>query len=73
MNKSLVRKILKIIAVILFGFMSETVGYNYAVMECAIAHHGASAPAYIAFFSGIPFLILIAVCLIIGRLLKEKE
>ena len=73
MNKSLVRKMLNIVAVVLFGVMTAVLGYNYAVMECAIAHQGASAPAYIALFSGIPFLILIAVCLIIGRLLKEKE
>ena len=73
MNKSLVRKMLNIVTVVLFGVMTAVLGYNYAVMECAIAHQGASAPAYIALFSGIPFLILIAVCLIIGRLLKEKE
>lgn len=73
MNKALIRKILNAVAIILFGVMTAVIGYNYAAMECSIAHQGASAPAYIALFSGIPFVILIAICLIIGRVLKEKR
>ncbi len=73
MNKALIRKILHALAIIFFGVMTAVVGYNYALMECSIAHQGASAPAYIALFSGIPFVILIALCLIIGRVLKEKQ
>ena len=73
MNKQLIRKILNIVAMILFSAMTAVVGYNYAAMECSIAHQGASAPAYVALISGIPFLIRIAICLIIGRVLKEKK
>ena len=73
MNKSVLRKIIYLAAVILFGAMTAAVGYNYAAMECAIAHQGASAPAYVALFSGVPFIALIAICLIIGRILKEKK
>jgi hypothetical protein len=73
MNKALIRKILNALAVILFSAMTATVAYNYASMECAIAHQGASAPAYVAIFSGVPFLILIAICLIVARVLKEKK
>ena len=73
MNKSLIRKILYSITVLLFGAMTAIVGYNYAAMECSIAHLGASAPAYIALFSGVPFIILIVVCLIIAGVLKEKK
>ena len=73
MNKSLIRKIIYLVAIILFGAMTAVVGYNYALMECSIAHQGASAPAYIALFSGIPFIFLIVICLIIGRVLKEKK
>ena len=73
MNKALIGKILNALAIILFGVMTAVVGYNYASMECSIAHQGASAPAYLALFSGIPFLILIALCLIISRVLKEKK
>ena len=51
----------------------STVGYNYAFMECSIAHQGASAPAYIAFFIGIPFIVLIAICLVIIKAIKEKN
>ena len=73
MNKLVLRKIIYWAVIILFGVMTATVGYNYAAMECAIAHQGASAPAYVALFSGVPFIILIAICLIIGRILKEKK
>ena len=73
MNKELVAKLLRILSIILFATMTGVVGYNYALMECSIAHQGASAPAYIALFSGVPFIALIAVCMIISRLLKEKK
>ena len=73
MNKALIRKILQVLIIILLVVTTATVGYNYAAMECAIAHQGASAPAYVALFSGVPFIILIAICLIIGRILKERK
>ena len=73
MNKEVIRKILCVLSVVLFGAMTATVGYNYAYMECAIAHQGASAPAYIALFAGVPFVVIILVCLIIIKLLKEKK
>lgn len=73
MNKEVVRKIICVLSVILFGAMMAVVGYNYAYMECAIAHQGASAPAYIAFFTGVPFIVLIAICLVIIKVLKEKN
>lgn len=73
MNKDLIRKILYAVSIILLAAMTATVGYNYALMECSIAHQGASAPAYIALFSGVPFVILIAICLIVARVLKEKK
>lgn len=73
MNKELIRKLLNTISVILFAAMTGVVGYNIAYMQCAIAHQGASAPAYVAIFSGVPFVILIAICLIIARVLKEKK
>ena len=73
MNKELIRKILYAVSVILLAVMTATVGYNYALMECSIAHQGASAPAYIALFSGVPFVIIIAICLIIAWVLKEKK
>ena len=73
MNKEVIRKILYALSVILFGAMTAVVGYNYASMECAIAHQGASAPAYIALFSGVPFIVLIIICLIIIKMLKEKK
>ncbi len=73
MNKELIRKILNAIAIILFGIMTATVAYNYAAMECSIAHQGASAPASVALLYAAPFIILIAICLVIGRVLREKR
>ena len=73
MNKALIRKILNALAIILFGAMTATVAYNYASMECSIAHQGASAPTTVAFLTAIPYLILIVLCLLIGRVLKEKK
>lgn len=73
MNKALIRKILQALTIILLVVMSAVIGYNYASMECAIAHQGASAPAYVAFFAGIPFVVLITACLVIIRVLKEKK
>ena len=73
MNKEVIRRILCVLSFILFGVMTAVVGYNYAYMECAIAHQGASAPAYIAFLAGVPYIILIAICLIVIKVLKEKK
>ena len=73
MNKESIRKILCVLSVILFGAMTATVGYNYAYMECTIAHQGASAPAYIALFAGVPYIILIVICLIAIKVLKERK
>ena len=73
MNKEVIRRILCVLSFILFGVMTAVVGYNYAYMECAITHQGASAPAYIAFLSGVPYIILIAICLIVIKVLKEKK
>ena len=73
MNKALIRKILQVFVIVLFIIMSAVVRYNYAYMECAIAHQGASAPAYIAFLAGVPFVVLIVICLVIIRVLKEKK
>ena len=73
MNKEVIRRILCVLSFILFGVMTAVVGYNYAYMECAIAHQGASSPAYIAFFSSVPYIILIAICLIVIKVLKEKK
>ena len=71
--KQFIRKILYALTIVLFGAMTATVAYNYASMECAIAHQGASAPAYVAFFTAVPFAVIIAVFLVVGRVLKEKK
>lgn len=73
MNKEIIRKIIYVLSVMLFGVMTATVAYNYASMECSIAHQGASAPASVAYFIAVPYIIAIAILLVIGRALKEKR
>lgn len=73
MNREIIRKIMYVVSVVLFGAMTATVAYNYASMECSIAHQGASAPASVAYFTAVPYIIVIAVLLAIGRVLREKK
>lgn len=58
-------------------FSHFTVGitcYSYAHMLCAIAHGGASAPAYIVFYlTLVPFGMLSLILAIIGIILYKKS
>ena len=72
MNRQLIRKILHTLSVLLFGAMTATTAYNYAAMECAIAHQGASAPASVALLSAVPFAAGIVICLIVSIAIKER-
>ncbi len=61
------------LSVLLFGVMCATVGYFYARMECAIAHGGTSAPAWVAFLYAIPFAVVILICLIVAAVFHRKS
>lgn len=66
-------KILKKLSQILSYIMCIVVTYNYRDMICGIKHQGFSAPAYISFILGIPFLIVIIILLIIAKILEKKK
>ena len=59
-------------AILLSNVMCAHVAYLYRAMLCGIEHMGYSAPANVAFLYAIPYAIGIAVCLIVGIVLKKK-
>ena len=61
-----------VIAILLSNMMCAVVAYNYRGLVCAIAHRGFSAPASIALFTAIPFLIGIVVCIVLAIKFSRK-
>ncbi len=61
------------LAVLLWGAMCAVVAWNYSTMLHGIEHHGYSAPASIAFLYAIPFVIGIAVCVVLAIVLHKKS
>ena len=61
------------IAVLLSDIMCFVVAYNYRDMLCGIEHAGFSAPASTAFIYAVPFLIGIAVCVILSIRFYKKS
>lgn len=61
-----------ILAVLLSDVMCAVVAYNYCDMIWGIRYAGYSAPASTAFLTAIPFIIAIAVCIVIALFLKKK-
>ena len=61
------------LAVLLWGAMCAVVAWNYCDMLHGIEHHGFSAPADIAFFYAIPFVIGIAVCVVLAMVFHKKS
>lgn len=53
-------------AFVLFLSMCAAVVYEYARMQCAIAHGGAVVPVSVAFLLAMPFLLAVVVCLTAG-------
>ena len=60
------------LAVLLWGAMCAVVAWNYRSMLCGIEHGGFSAPADIAFFYAIPFVIAIAVCVVLSIVFRKR-
>ena len=58
-----------LLAVLLSNVMCAVVAYGY----CNMQHVEYSAPAYVAFFYAIPYLIAISVCIAVAIVLKRKE
>ena len=60
------------LAILLSDSMCFVVAYNYRSMLCGIEHAGFSAPASIAFFYAIPFIIGIIACVILAIKFNKK-
>ena len=61
-----------ILAVLLSDIMCAVVAYNYCGMLWGIKYAGYSAPAWTAFLSAIPFVIGIAICIVLAIIFKKK-
>lgn len=61
------------IAVLLSDIMCFVVAYNYRDILCGIEHAGFSAPATLAFIYAVPFLIGIAVCVVLSIRFYKKS
>ena len=60
------------IAIVLSDVMCFLVAFIYRDMLCGIEHAGYSAPLGIAFLYSIPFLVGIAVCVILAIRFRKK-
>lgn len=60
------------IAILLSDIMCAVVAFNYRDMLCGIAHSSYSAPASVAFFSAVPFVIGIIICSTVAYTLHKK-
>ena len=65
--------ILMIFAIVLSNIGSAVVAYNYKDALCAIEHEGFSAPASIAFLCAIPFVVGIAISVILSIVFYKKS
>ncbi|MBR0225851.1 MAG: hypothetical protein IJL92_07340 [Thermoguttaceae bacterium] len=62
-----------ILAVLLSDVMCAVVAYNYCDMLWGIEIAGYSAPARVAFLTGIPYAVGIVVCVILALLFRKKK
>lgn len=60
------------LAVLLSDIMCAVVAYNYRDILCGIEHAGYSTPASTAFLLAIPYLIGIAICVVIAFIFRKK-
>lgn len=65
--------ILKGVVLALSHAMCAVVAWNYCSLLWAGRYAGASAPAYIAFLSAIPFALGIAVCLLLIHFVRRRK
>lgn len=65
--------VLFVITAVLSDVMCAVVAYNYRGLVCGIEHAGFSAPADIALLLAIPFLVLIAACVLLAVLFYRKS
>lgn len=61
-----------LLAVLLSDVMCAVVAYNYCYMEWGIEFASFSTPANVAFVYAIPYLVGIAICIVVAVVLKRK-
>ena len=64
--------ILLIISVLLSDIMCAVVAWEYCDLVWGGKYAGYSAPPYIAFFTAIPFVAAIIICVLIAVILRKK-
>lgn len=62
-----------VLAILLTNVMCGVVGFNYGKMVWGIENAGYSAPASTALLLGIPYLIGIAVCVVLALVFRAKK
>ncbi|MBQ6334312.1 MAG: hypothetical protein IJI46_04510 [Erysipelotrichaceae bacterium] len=62
-----------ILAVLLSDIMCAVIAYNYCDMLWGIKYAGYSAPASVAFYTGIPYLIGIVICIALAIYFRKKS
>ena len=61
------------LAIILSDVMCAVVAYIYSDLQWGGKYAGYSAPAWVAFYYVIPYGIGIAICIIVGIMLRRKN
>lgn len=61
------------LAVLLSDIMCAVVAYEYSNMIWGIKYAGYSAPAHVALLWAIPFIMGIAVCVVLAAFFKKKS
>ncbi len=59
-------------AILLSDMMCTVVAFNYRDMLCGIAHSSYSAPAHVAFYTGIPYAAGMVICAAAAYALHKK-
>ena len=61
-----------VLAVLLSDVMCAVVAYNFCRMQWGAKYAMYSAPAWVAFLYSIPYVIAIAVCVVIAVIFRKK-
>ena len=62
-----------ILAVLLSDVMCAVVAYNFGILYLGGKYGMCSAPTWVAFLYGIPFVIGIVVCVIVAVVIKKRK
>lgn len=71
--KKKLSKVFTTLALLLSHVMCTVVAYHYSYLLHCGRHGGCSAPAYVALFYAIPFVIGILVCVVLTIVFKKKN